>query len=622
MQIEYNLYRKNIVLISSCFLFINCSIKNKEKQSIVDETLILHEKVEKNNTDSTLYYITKANKTLALLEPPIDSLLIDNHYLKGKYYLQVKNPDSAAYYFHKAINLIDEKNIQPKHLKYFRNAWDNDLKIEHYSNGNSIANKYINICAHKKETQTLEHAYFFLGELNYELNNKEKELAYYKKALQAAKVSENKSMSNLISLAIVENIFSSDRAKAFRFLDSLSKEQNSALENRNLYHKYGILRFYNNEFEEAIKNYKKAVHYSKKNSKSKQFDYNMTYGYANIAEAYIELNDIEHAEKYLDSAAYHLNENSESNEFSFVGQQKISLNYLKGGSIQDTRDFFNEMVSIQNKAYTNKIEEEVFALKSSNAKQKLLSKQKQDTEINNLKLKSRNIVLSISAIAISLFGYFLFRYRKHKFKRQSLQMQQRLLRSQMNPHFISNTLYAIQNTIKNDQERSVNYLTKFSRLLRLILENSMQNYVLLEKELESLKKYMDLQLLRFPDKFTYTITTQEIEDDLVSIPPMLLQPFVENSIEHGFSGIDYKGEIKITLSKTIKHLSCVIEDNGVGLLENNNPDKQSASFQLISDFIFKTTKTKISVIDKKTIQNLDSGTRIEFLIPYKILEHD
>ena len=622
MQIQYSFSWTNIIFAFSYFLLFSCSEDNRSTQSITDKVILLQEKAQKNNSDSSLFYLDRAKIKLALLEFPHDSLLIDNFYLKGKHFEQTKKLDSAAYYFHEAVNLINHKNILPKHLKYFRDAWDNDLKIEHYSNGNSIANKYLDIHKDNESTSNLEHAYFFLGELNYELNNKTKELYFYKKALKAAEFSKNQSMSNLISLAIVENMFSTNRAKAFRFLDSLSRTDNNSLENRNLYHKYGILRFYNNEFEEAIKNYKKVIHFSKKNSKSKQFDYNMTYGYANIAEAYIELKDIENAEKYLDSADNYLNENSESNEFVFVGQQKISLNYLKGGNIEDTRVFFNEMVNIQNKAYENKIAEELFALKSANAKQKLLSKQKQETEIKNLKLKTRNIVLSISALAITLFGFVLFRQRKYKFDKQSLQMQQRLLRSQMNPHFISNTLYAIQNTIKDNQERSVNYLVKFSRLLRLILENSLQNYVLLEKELESLKKYMDLQLLRFPDKFKYSIIINEIEEDLVSIPPMLLQPFVENSIEHGFSGIDYEGEIKITLTNTKKHLSCIIEDNGIGLIKNNNSARQSTSSQLISNFIYKSTKTKVSILDKQTLNTQETGTRIEFLIPYKILEHD
>ena len=129
-------------------------------------------------------------------------------------------------------------------------------------------------------------------------------------------------------------------------------------------------------------------------------------------------------------------------------------------------------------------------------------------------------------------------------------MQQRLLRSQMNPHFTFNTLYAIQNKVKDDQKIASDYLLKFSRLLRLILENSMQDYVLFENEIDSLKKYMDLQLFRFPNKFTYEVIYKSLEEDeFIFIPPMLLQPFIENSIEHGFSDIDYTANFETFLDE-------------------------------------------------------------------------
>ena len=202
---------------------------------------------------------------------------------------------------------------------------------------------------------------------------------------------------------------------------------------------------------------------------------------------------------YLDSASLYLNERSESGELKFIGNQYLNLTYKQGGGLEETKAFLEEMIEIQNKAYEKKIEEEVFALKSANDKQELLARQNQEAEIKNLKLKSRNIIMSVIAVLTILIAFLIYRQRKFKFEKLSLQMQQRLLRSQMNPHFMSNTLYAIQNSVKKDQEGSINYLVKFSRLLRLILENSTKNFVLLESELESLKKYMDLQLVRFLD---------------------------------------------------------------------------------------------------------------------------
>jgi len=190
-------------------------------------------------------------------------------------------------------------------------------------------------------------------------------------------------------------------------------------------------------------------------------------------------------------------------------------------------------------------------------------------------------------------------------------------------HFTFNTLYAIQNMIKINQQGAIDYLLKFSRLLRLILENSVHNYIPLEKELESLQKYIDLQLLRFPERFNYTVEFSPIEDDgedELYIPPMLLQPFIENSIEHGFQGIDYKGGITITLIQGKKFISCHIEDNGKGLTEKSS--KRVSSTQLISHFIEKTTKKKIKSINKKKLDSNQTGVIIEFLIPYKYVADD
>ena len=222
-----------------------------------------------------------------------------------------------------------------------------------------------------------------------------------------------------------------------------------------------------------------------------------------------------------------------------------------------------------------------------------------------------------------LLGYLFYRQRRHKFEKQDLQMQQRLLRSQMNPHFMFNTLSAIQNQIKDNQEHAANYLLKFSRLLRLILENSLSNYVQIENELELLRKYIELQLLRFPEKFTYTIELEGLEEDeLLFIPPMLIQPFVENSIEHGFIGIEKKGHINIKLALLDKWIACTIEDDGAGLNHLNNNYKKSVSTKLISQFIYKTTRNKITILDKKKEDRNTTGVLVKFLIPYKFSKDD
>ena len=108
-----------------------------------------------------------------------------------------------------------------------------------------------------------------------------------------------------------------------------------------------------------------------------------------------------------------------------------------------------------------------------------------------------------------------------RFEKQELQLHQRLLRTQMNPHFTFNTLYAIQTLIKKDPEKAITYQLKFSRLLRLVLENSTANFVQLDDELVAVEQYLELQLLRFPGKFEYEVLLEGIErNSLVFIPPM------------------------------------------------------------------------------------------------------
>ena len=596
---------------------IGCS--RKAPQKTVNQTISeYHKKAKASLDDSTLIRLKLAEDLIAGSDNIPDSLKIENLYIRGYYYEQKKLLDSATVYLHKATHLIDSTNFLDKHYPCFRKAWNADLKLEHYSNGINTALKYIEL-SNKVSDQPryLEYAYYFLAQVNKKIQNKEKENLYLKKSLQLAKAAKNDYMSNTISLVMAEDLYKSGKEKAFKYLDSLLLEQNTIQLNRGLHFTYGVLKFRSNNFKGAIEHYKNEVSYIKKDPEFEFYDTNMTYAYCNIAEALIELKEYDKAQTYLDSTSFHLNQNTGTEEYKYIGYLKLVMEYQKGGDLKVVNRFFDDMVEIQNKAHEKKIEEELQALSLSNEKQKVLEKEKQKAEIDNLKLKSKNSILLISAISLILIGYFIYRQRQYRFEKQSLLMQQRLLRSQMNPHFISNTLYAIQNEIKKDQESSVKYLTTFSRLLRTILENSMQDYVVIEKEIESIRKYLELQLLKHPNRFTYDFEFDTIDIDLIHIPPMLIQPFVENSIEHGFSGIDYKGKIDISLSIKGKHVFCSIEDNGRGFNTAEGKNDSSASMKLISDFIYKSTKTKVSIVNRKDQNSTSSGTRVEFLIPFK-----
>jgi LytS/YehU family sensor histidine kinase len=153
-----------------------------------------------------------------------------------------------------------------------------------------------------------------------------------------------------------------------------------------------------------------------------------------------------------------------------------------------------------------------------------------------------------------------------EFQQQATELEMQALRAQMNPHFIFNCLSSINRFILiNKTEEASDYLTKFSRLIRMALINSEKPLITLESELEALRLYLDLERLRFKNAFNYSITfINTIDINAVYIPPMLIQPFAENAIWHGLMHKKGIGCLEIQLRATGKKLTCAVIDNGIG----------------------------------------------------------
>lgn len=613
------------------FLFIYACNSNKvstpnDLETKIQRIIVLQKKAKDSISDSTLIDLKEVDDIINDNPNIPDTLLIENIFKKGYYFLKVKLLDSAAFYFHRSIDAINYPIPRERELVYYRNLWDLELGRENYTNAISIANDYITrLSSINKDNRNLFYAYNILERTYRDLRDFNKALKYNELAQKTANffLDNEKSTITALSKANMLFLWLNEREKAFNILDSLSNRNDLTNEGKHQLHReYGILNYYASDINDAIKNYKKALFYLKKNDKRLNFKNEMLVSYLNIADAYSELRNFELVKKYHDSSNIYIDSLTTFDNRKFFGEVDLAYNYGVRSNFNNVYKSYEDLVDTQNEFYNKSIEENLVALQLSNENEKLLANQNKQKEVDNLKLRSSQQFLLIFIILIAIIGYLFFRDRRLRFEKNNLQMQQRLLRSQMNPHFTFNALNTIQNYVNSNQEKATNYLLKFSRLLRLILENSMQNYVPLEEELELLRKYMDLQLMRFPSKFTYDIVLKNIdEDELIFIPPMLIQPFIENSIEHGFSGIDYQGEIKIILSINKNNLTCIIDDNGVGL-KNNVRNKNSASTKLISDFILKITKTKVSVLDKIKNSKKESGLQVKFLIPFKYTEND
>ncbi len=246
----------------------------------------------------------------------------------------------------------------------------------------------------------------------------------------------------------------------------------------------------------------------------------------------------------------------------------------------------------------------------------------------------------IGGVLISLYQYRVRQVRKEEEMKASYslhiaELEMKALRAQMNPHFIFNCLNSIQKYIlKNDTYAASKYLTKFSRLIRLILDQSNQNTVLLSSELEMLRLYIEMESLRFDDQFDYQIIVDEaIQVDAIEIPAMLIQPYIENAIWHGLLHKSSRGELMVQVRRGAEQaINVMIEDNGIGRVKASELrskqvlKKKSYGMQLTEDRIAVINKLQ-EINAKATIEDLyhsdgeASGTRVTIVIPYKSISN-
>jgi LytS/YehU family sensor histidine kinase len=200
---------------------------------------------------------------------------------------------------------------------------------------------------------------------------------------------------------------------------------------------------------------------------------------------------------------------------------------------------------------------------------------------------------------------------------QKTEMEMQALRAQMNPHFIFNSLNSINRFIlQNDRAQASEYLTKFSKLVRMILQNSQASLITLESELDSLDLYLNLESLRFNYHFDYNITIpKDLDKEVLQVPPLILQPYVENAIWHGLMHKEEKGHLDIDISEEGDHLFLKIKDNGVGRAKAKAMASKSATKH--KSMGLRITENRIAILQKNgsrespvTIHDLvgDDGT--------------
>ncbi|WP_229665693.1 tetratricopeptide repeat-containing sensor histidine kinase [Croceivirga lutea] len=304
-----------------------------------------------------------------------------------------------------------------------------------------------------------------------------------------------------------------------------------------------------------------------------------------IGRAYAAQNKLNEAIPYLQRSIVEAN-NENDLLIKKEATRKLSEVYEYKGDFTKAYETYQEYVALVDTLYSRK-EQEIGRLSRLNReianKQNRISSLEQERELSQSKYSlakteqqlfetrtkwQKGLIYSLvfGMILLALTAFFFYRSNKQQKLNNNL-LALKSLRSQMNPHFIFNALNSVNTYIATNDERSANrFLSEFSVLMRTVLENSEQDFIPLAKELELLKLYVKLEHSRFSDKFDYEVSVAEnVAVENFEIPPMLLQPYIENAIWHGLRYKEQKGYLRIEVKKLSEEsLLIEVSDNGIG----------------------------------------------------------
>ncbi|MBB4805853.1 hypothetical protein HNP38_001125 [Chryseobacterium defluvii] len=369
------------------------------------------------------------------------------------------------------------------------------------------------------------------------------------------------------------NIQQKDIPKAEENLNNayqLSKEQapQQALEiNQKL------TNFYveNKNFDKAIEAKKKVLKedFVKENSQEKVNQIQ------ELADIYIKKNDAEEAVGLLKNAYGIAIEKGHTLEAQKSVKKLDSLYAVSentSASVELYRDFLGrlpDLVSKDKSLVDDKILEDT---------EQRISQLEKEKQLKDELIRKKNIfnysLIGALVLLLALIGFIFWTLKKVQVKNKKIALQS--LRREMNPHFIFNSLNSVNHFIATNNELEANqYLTKFSKLMRGVMENSTEDFIPFQQELDLLQNYLALEKTRFTDKFDYEISVDEnLSMQSLQVPGMLVQPFLENAIWHGLRYRTEKGFLKLNFEKLNQHLKITIEDNGIGIEESKKQKTQ------------------------------------------------
>jgi tetratricopeptide (TPR) repeat protein len=359
-----------------------------------------------------------------------------------------------------------------------------------------------------------------------------------------------------------------------------------------------------------------------------------------IAKSYLGLNKIDQTIAYATSALQIAIETF-ARKYKMDAYELLYKAYDKKNNGTQSNAYFRLFTTMKDSVALDNLRGRVAAVKyenllSSLASEKVITSQRMQIQKQSLqqaevvkKMLIAGLVLIVLLAIVGMRNVTLKRKKiQTEMRGKAAELEMAALRSQMNPHFIFNCLNAINHfVLSNNIDSASDYLIKFSKLIRLVLQTSSQKFVLLNEELETLRLYVELEQLRFKKQFEFIIDVDEnLDPETILIPPMLIQPFVENAIWHGLMQSDRPGVLNVSINTAGAFLVCSVQDNGIGRTESQRLKSKTSQFKKsmgvdITHNRLKLMNDETSINDRLKISDVVSeqgnciGTRVEITIP-------
>jgi len=587
---------------------------------------------------------------LLLLRPAVYAQKIDgNEVIDKMEELSIDNIQDAIQYADSMLQYeFDNKGKVYAKCGYFC------LKRHDYEKAIGVLTKAEALLSNKNESSNLAYVLLDLGQANAMTDKKDIAVAYVLEAIKIAKANDYKGVE-AESYTVLATIYSqyNDYDKSIKYAktayeiqrelkDTLAIsvacnnlavyfERAEILDSALFYHlkglslkkltasKFSIAISYHNIAKTTykMKDYNQAISYYKKSiSLFEELESDLVMPYINLAAVYnaqIQLDSAKHY-NYIALELSQKNNNTKEQEEIYTSLLSIAI---RQSDFEKSLLFLGKRDSLNTLNITKENEEKIRLIDGQYENAKREEKLKQTLEIS----RKNQIIFAVFSGFLIFLGLFLMqRSRNAKLKavQERIVLEQKVLRAQMNPHFIFNVLGAIQKTLlDNDPLKSASSISRFSKLIRQNFEFMSKDLISIEEDLDALKNYLETQQLRFESKFDFKITVQSgMDTSFVKIPPMLLQPFVENAIEHGLKRKKEKGLLQISISKKGEFYYFEIIDNGVGYKESN----KEANREHATDIFLKRLKLRGFGEEKLfSIQPLKgvNGTKVTIVLNLK-----